>query len=648
MKTLPRLLVLEDNPRDLGLLRTRFEDEKFACDLRVVKTRTEYESAIVEGGFDLIVSDYNIPGYDGLTALRLAHQNVPGVPFIFLSGTLGEERAIESLQEGATDYILKNRAARLVPAIRRALNQVELREDGLRAERALAESEERFRQLAEQSHDGFWFIALDPERMVYVSPAMKEIWGFSQEKFYQEPRAWLGAIHPEDQARVHQGFEAWLARTAARFEDKCRVVRSDGSARWVCLTGTLICDEMGKVIRASGIARDITEEKKSEERFLRTQRLESIGTLASGVAHDLNNVLVPILMAAPLLRDEMDYEDREKLLTLVESSAQRGASIVRQVLTFARGADGDRLLVQPIYLLQEIEKIAERTFPKSIALQAHYSETTHTIEADPNQLHQVLLNLSVNARDAMPNGGTLTLSAENFDVDEQYTSMTPGATAGPHVLIQVTDSGTGIPRHVIDKIFDPFFTTKEVGKGTGLGLSTVIGIVKSHGGFVNVSSEPGRTTFKVFLPAVAEPASASNSTGTDAIRRGKGETILIVDDDPFFREAAESVLAKHGYNTLLAEDGTEALAIFARRASEIDLVLSDIVMPFMDGVTLARTLRKMDPGVRILLSTGRDEDCQNAEITALDLNGCLAKPYTGATLVAKLGEVFGANQCLNR
>src|SRR5205085_142663 len=274
--------------------------------------------------------------------------------------------------------------------------------------------EERFRQLAEQSHDGFWFIAFDPERMVYVSPAMKEIWGFSQEKFYQEPRAWLTAIHAEDQARVHQAFEVWLARSTPRFEEKCRVVRPDDGIHWVYLTGTLICDESGKVIRASGIARDVTEQKKAEERFLRTQRLESIGTLASGVAHDLNNILVPILMAAPLLRENMEEEEREKLLTLVESSAERGAGVVRQMLTFARGADGNRVLVQPIYLLEEVAKIAQRTFPKSIAIRGSYGKDIRTIEGDPTQLHQVLLNLCVNARDAMPEGGTLTLTAENF------------------------------------------------------------------------------------------------------------------------------------------------------------------------------------------------------------------------------------------
>ncbi|MFN2621627.1 MAG: response regulator [Chthoniobacterales bacterium] len=640
MKSPPKLLVLEDSPRDLDLLRARLEDEAFECELVVARKQTEFEAAIKQASFDLIISDYNLPDYDGLSALHFAHQKLPDVPFIFLSGTLGEERAIESLQEGAADYILKNKPARLVPAIRRALEQAGERHERLTAQQALHESEERFRQLAEQSTDGFWFMELEPRRFTYVSPAMTVIWGVVAERFYQEPRAWVSAIHPEDRTRVEETFEAWLSGTDASLLQEYRVVRPDRSTRWVEASGTLIFDEAGKAIRASGIDRDITEQKNAEERFLRTQRLESIGTLASGVAHDLNNILVPILMAAPLLRENMAEEEREKLLALVESSAERGASVVRQVLTFARGTDGNRLLLQPIYLLEEVAKIAQRTFPKSIAIRANYSDNIRTIEADPTQLHQVLLNLCVNALDAMPDGGTLTLSAENFDIDDHYASMTPEAKAGAYVLLEVTDTGIGIPRELVDKIFDPFFTTKGIGKGTGLGLSTVVGIVKSHGGFVNVSSEPGRTIFKIFLPAVGEGDSAIHTTTGEVAPRGNGETILVVDDEPFFREVAETVLTKHGYRPLLAEDGIEALALFARQSKKIAAVVTDIVMPFMDGLTLVRTLRRMEPAMRIIISTGRDEDCQKAEIMALQLNGCLSKPYTGATLVKKLSEVL--------
>ena len=264
------------------------------------------------------------------------------------------------------------------------------------------------------------------------------------------------------------------------------------------------------------------------------------------------------------------------------------------------------------------------------------------IEADPTQLQQVLLNLCVNARDAMPEGGSLRLTSENFMVDEHYALMMADAQPGPHVLIQVTDNGKGIPRHVIDKIFDPFFTTKEVGKGTGLGLSTVIGIVKSYGGFVNVYSEPGHTSFKVFLPANSASSATSAPAAPDSVfvPNGRGETILVVDDEPCIRAAAETLLERWGYTPLVAEDGISALALFAQHPKEIDLVLTDLVMPLMDGFMLARALRKLNPEQKIILSTGRNEDLDSPEIRSLGLKACLMKPHSREKLLSTLEETL--------
>ncbi len=324
----------------------------------------------------------------------------------------------------------------------------------------------------------------------------------------------------------------------------------------------------------------------------------------------------------------------------MQASAERGAKIVKQVLTFARGADGERVLVQPIYLVEEVGKIAGETFPKSIAVRVECPEDIWLVEGDPTQLQQVLLNLCVNARDAMPNGGTLTLSSENVDVDDHYASMTPGAKAGPHIMIGVSDDGVGIPTHVIDKIFDPFFTTKEVGQGTGLGLSTVIGIVKSYGGFVNVYSEPGHTNFKVFLPVAGDGAVGDEPSESLLPPSGHGETILVVDDEPAIREAAESLLVTCGYRVLVADDGISALVIFAQRSKEIDLVLTDMVMPFMDGLMLGRTLRKLKPEIRIILSSGRDANCTVNDRNPLRFEACLMKPYTREKLLTTLDEVL--------
>ena len=407
---------------------------------------------------------------------------------------------------------------------------------------------------------------------------------------------------------------------------------------------TLIRNDDGTPRSLLGMNTDITERKKLEKHSLRAQRLESIGTLASGVAHDLNNILVPILIAVPILRDDPSPEESKNFLNTIESSAQRGADIVRQVLTFARGTNGDRVLLQPIYLLEEIAKIAKETFPKTVRLRTSYAEDLRLVEGDPTQLHQVLLNLCLNARDAMPEGGTLSLTAENFDVDEQYASMKPGVKPGPHVLISVIDSGTGIPQHIVDRIFDPFFTTKEPGKGTGLGLSSALGIVKSHGGVISVYSTANGTTFRVLLPSTAGVFQADETKAQMEVPTGHGETILIVDDELAIREVATAVLTKSGYKVLAADDGPAALALFARQSKQIDVVVTDVVMPFMNGLALARTLRKMDAKAKVIVSSARDSDYNPGELTDIGVQGCLNKPYSRETLLRAIDRVLHNDQ----
>ncbi len=425
----------------------------------------------------------------------------------------------------------------------------------------------------------------------------------------------------------------WIGEMHPAVKDGSKVIVE---ARW-----TLVRDEQGAPQSILAISTDITEQKKLEEQFLRTQRLESIGTLASGVAHDLNNILLPIMMAAPILRHEEDPVEREKFLDIVTTSAYRGAEIIKQVLTFARGADGERILLQPIHLLDEVAKIAGKTFPKSINLRTCFDESIRSIEGDPTQLHQVLLNLCINARDAMPEGGSLCLGVENVNVDERRASVTPGATAGLHVMFEVTDSGTGIPPEVLAKIFDPFFTTKGIGNGTGLGLSTVAGIVKSHGGFLQVESERGHTSFKVFLPAQRAGLAASVEAEAPT-PLGQGETILIVDDEPEIREVAQLVLERNGYKVLTAEDGPAALALFTRHDGGIAAVVTDLSMPKMDGEQLVRALHKIEPQLKVIISSARSDTNQADGNLGLPAENFLAKPFTAGTLLGKLDEVLHA------
>lgn len=438
----------------------------------------------------------------------------------------------------------------------------------------------------------------------------------------------------------YRAAEEELMRTGA-WRGEWNHHRKDGQKIIVNSRWTLVRDERGEPESVLVTHTDVTEQKKLEAQFLRSQRLESIGTLAAGVAHDLNNILAPILLVAPILRGELLDEEKEAILSLVEINAERGANLVRQMLTFARGADGARVLLQSSHLIEEVAKIAGQTFPKTITIRTKYPQDLWLIEGDPTHLQQVLLNLCVNARDAMGEGGTLRLTAENFEVDDHYASMTSGAVAGPHVMIQVSDNGAGIPRHVIDKIFDPFFTTKEIGQGTGLGLSTVIGIVKSYGGFVNVYSEPGHTSFKVFLPANNAIDAGVMLVDLPLAHDGHGERILFVDDEPCIRTAAQALLERSGYETVLAEDGVSALALYAQHPDDFDLILTDLVMPLMDGFSLVRAVRKLNPQQKIILSTGRDEDLQSAEIRSLGVEACLMKPHSREKLLSTLEETLG-------
>ena len=342
-------------------------------------------------------------------------------------------------------------------------------------------------------------------------------------------------------------------------------------------------------------------------------------------------------MSVGFLRKKGVNPDAESFLNIIETSADRGAGIVKQVLTFARGVEGDRTLLQPKHLVGELGKIMTQTFPKSIDIQTPQPGELWNIAADPTQLHQVLLNLCVNARDAMPKGGTLTITVENVQVDAHLVSMNPGARLGPHVAFRASDTGMGMSAETLDKIFDPFFTTKEVGKGTGLGLATVIGIVKSHGGFLTVRSELGvGTTFTIFIPAVQGAGPVEKQADATPIAGGGGRRVLLVDDELAIREAVSHTLKASGYEVFTAEDGTDALALYHQRGGEIDIVLTDISMAQMDGVTLSRSLRKKNPRVRIIVTSGHFSKEHVQILESLGVTRFLEKPYTADKLLRAL------------
>jgi PAS domain S-box-containing protein len=383
---------------------------------------------------------------------------------------------------------------------------------------------------------------------------------------------------------------------------------------------------------------DLSERQQHERQVLRAQRMESIGTLAGGIAHDLNNALAPIMMSLGMLR--MQYPTESQMLEMVEARTKRCADMVRQLLNFARGAVGERVTLQPARLIQEMESLMKASFPKNIQILVKCDPTLPNVLGDATQLHQVLMNLCVNARDAMSDGGTLTVAAQPISFDDANAKSIPEAKPGNYLLLRVSDTGTGMTPEIQDRIFEPFFTTKAQDKGTGLGLSTVMGIVKGHGGFLKVYSQPGQgSTFSVYLPA-ADAAGDTEHLVKPAVKfRGQGETILLVDDEPGVRQVAKALLQRMNFKVLLAGDGEEGLKCVAEHRAELRGVITDLHMPQMDGLAFVRALRRQLPDVPVVVSSGRADDFTTGEFNKLGRVGFLDKPFNEEQLAAAVGKM---------
>lgn len=452
--------------------------------------------------------------------------------------------------------------------------------------------------------------------------------------------AWIQTLHPEDRRKTEQEF-GQAVKVGQGLDTEFRIICPNGEIRWIAVKSSLFHDSAGKPLRMIGIHMDITEKKQLEAQFLRAQRLESLGTLASGIAHDLNNILTPILAGVQLLPLKVPHlnEQTQQLLKTIESSAKRGAELIKQILSFARGVEGKRICLQINHLILEIEKIIQQTLPKSINIHTDIPTDLLTISGDATQLHQVLMNLCVNARDAMPHGGTLQITAENLLIDEQYARMHLEASVGPYVVVTVADTGTGISPDILHRIFDPFFTTKEVGKGTGLGLSAVLGIVKSHGGFVDVHSEVSKgSQFKVFLPANQSRVPQPDNNNLELLF-GQQELILVVDDEAAIRETTKTILETYNYQVLTASDGIEAIALFAEHKDKICAVLMDIMMSSMDGLGTIPLLRRFNPNLCVIAMSGLNSTEAVAQIERLGFQGFLSKPFTTREMLQILHKV---------
>ena len=623
-----RILHLEDNPHDAELLRATLDAAGLDCQISRVETEEAFRSAL-DDGFDLILSDFTLPSYDGKRALELAKKRLPDIPFIFVSGTIGEEVAIESLVGGATDYVLKHRFGRLVPAVQRALKETADRKARREAERQLQNTLEHLRSLFDNLDDVFFSFDPRTNKLLHISPACEQVYGLPHQAFFENPQFWKRVATTADLPVI----ESAQSRLEAGQNVSCeyRIAKPDATTRWVHARMKPVHDSEGHMVRVDGIITDISERKELEAQFLRAQRLENLGSLAGGIAHDLNNVLAPIVMGLQLLRDRHKDPGTVSTLATLESCAKRGANLVKQILMFARGVEGRRVPVDTGRLIVDLEKILRRTFAKSIRIALEVDPDLWTVSADTTQLEQVLMNLCVNARDAMPGGGTLTIAAHNRFDD------------GAYVVIEVRDTGEGIPPENLDKIFDPFFTTKAAGAGTGLGLSTVNAIIKSHGGFVTVDSTLLQgTTFQVHLPALPAGVQREPAQTSGAFPAGKGELILVVDDEAAIRDLARTILENYGYRVLIAADGVEGVAEYSKHQKEIDLVLTDLDMPKIDGPHMIRLIEGINPDVRIIAVSGLMGQDTFEDKTTGKPRPVLQKPFSFAQLLQTLRKVLDA------
>ena len=749
-----KILHIEDSKEDAELVQALLTEEWPDCTIQVVSNEAAIRESCDQSEYDIVLSDFSLGNFTGMDALAIVRDKMPSTPFVFLSGTIGEDRAIEALQAGAQDYVLKDRMKRLISAIRRARRESEERKH----RRAAEETTARFAMLLESTPDFIGMCSLEG-RIFYINRAGLEMAGLPYDqdagllrmadlhppeaielvlsegvptalqegtwvdqtsllrrdgqlvpvsqiiishKAAEGKAGYLSIImhdltgHQEAERRIREqadllnrardaiivtdlgGHVTFWNQGAERitgwnsdevngrslddvfgFVAHAEIVMAasalEGCDEWrgefrlhskqekllvLEMSASLVRDNAGRPTSRLYIGTDVTAKKSLEEQFLRVQRLESIGMLASGIAHDLNNVLAPIFLAAPMLREHVSNPVDLSMIATLEKSAERGAGLVRQILSFAHGVSGVHQLLQVKHLIKDTGSVINQTFPKNIRLEESIEANLWPIMANATQIHQVILNLCVNARDAMPSGGKLVLRAENCLLDDIAARAIPGGVSGAWLVLHVEDSGSGIPPEVLEHMWEPFYTTKPTGKGTGLGLSTVRGIVENHKGFVDLKTKAGRgTTFRVYLPANISAKEGGPNSAHPFVARGNGELILIVDDEAQIRDITAAILSHHGYRVIIAGDGTEAVALFAPRSDEIRILITDLSMPNLDGASLANVVRRLNPNVKILAMSGLASGGLNTEMQRY-AGAFLIKPFKADALLNTVNKLL--------
>ncbi|HZZ81324.1 MAG TPA: response regulator [Gemmataceae bacterium] len=641
-----RVLLVEDREEDAIIVLRELTQAGYTLDSTRVDTDEDYRAQI-ELVPDIILSDYNLPQFSAIDALRILHERAVDIPFIIVSGSIGEEVAVQAMQKGASDYLLKDRLGRLAKAVKQALDQKTLRDQHRRAEQALHDSEELLRNAFEYTNVPMMLSDVS-HRFVRVNAAFTRMFGYSQAEALNLT---FGDItHPHDVAQSYAERERLVSGEISSFQMEKRYIHKDGHGLWGLVNISLIRDAKGNPVRYVGQVQDITDRKAAAEalqvaetQLRQAQKMEAFGQLAGGIAHDFNNLLTIITGYSELLLSGVVPEDKTpEFVREIRKAGNRAAALTRQLLAFSR-----KQMLQPVELdlnavVTDTEKMLRRLIGEDIDLAAALSPDLGKVHADPGQVEQVIINLVVNARDAMPTGGHLTIETANIDLDETYIQNHPGVHPGEYVMLAVTDSGCGMDAKTRSRIFEPFFTTKEVGKGTGLGLATVHGIVKQSGGNIEVYTEVGHgTTFKIYLPRLRGSTSSAKAVpGPLAVPRGN-ETILLAEDEEAVRSVVQMTLESNGYTVLVAQSGQDALKLCQDFRAPIHLLITDVVMPQMSGRQLADRAVVERPEIKVLYLSGYTDDAIVRHGVLQAGMAFLQKPFTPLILGRKVREVLG-------
>lgn len=631
-----RLLIADDDPNDLALCLRGLRKSEICFEAEAVSSREEFASKLSGARFDVILSDYRMKGWTGMDALEIARKAAPETPLILLTGTLGDELAVECLKHGVTDYILKENLVRLPAAIQRAQEETALRAAEMQALAALRESEARFRGLVNNATYGIYWVTGAGD-LLFVNPALAHMLGYETEQdvlTLENSRAFYADSSEGD--RVHAEYSE-----RGRLDAVVHWRRKDEKIISVRLNGRRVKDPQHKEPCVEVIAEDVTERLQLERQLVQAQKFEAIGQLAGGIAHDFNNMIGAIVGWADLGIEETTPDSRvRRHFEKVRQQADRAAALTKQLLAFARRQILEPRSIDLNQIAVETLALLENVIGSNIDIKASLTPDLKVVRADPVQIEQVLMNLCINARDAMPNGGSLVVETFNVSLDAAFCVLHPQAQPGDYAGLSVEDTGTGMDRATLDRIFEPFFTTKEFGKGTGLGLATVYGIVSQHGGFITAQSEVGTgSTFQAYFPVSTEAAVAQPAAERRPLQRGS-ETILLTEDHEGLRQVACETLTSLGYDVLVAADGEDAIRLFKAHRERIRLAVFDLILPKISGIEVFARIQEENADLPVIFTTGYSPDASQLDRVRQPGIPLLHKPYSPRELARRVREAL--------